>query len=79
MGEGWDPLRESLCEYVARQRIEQQMTDSYDDKLEARLEQRKALCLWWARPRLAPPAPVRVQISQLTLWPATVHDTDDDP
>lgn len=73
---GWDPLKESLCEYVQRQRIEEHMGDGYDDLKERKMEQRKALCLWWARSPKARPATLapRVFMLQLALWPVTVHD-----
>lgn len=62
---GWDPLRESLCSYVHRLRTEEQM-DDYDDQAERRLEQGRALGLYWAREAPADP-------NQLTLG-LTVHD-----
>jgi hypothetical protein len=46
MGEGWDPRRETLCEYVHRTRNAEQMA-AYDDQVERKLEQRKALGYRW--------------------------------
>ena len=75
MGEGWDPLKESLCEYVQRSRIEEQMRDTYDDRVERRIEQGRALCLWWSRPPKEAPVVVTLVLDgQLDLWPTTVHD-----
>ena len=48
--EGWDPRRETLCEYVQRTRHEEQMTD-YDDHSERRLERSKAQGYRWLSAR----------------------------
>lgn len=65
-GDGWDPLKESLCSYCQRSRIEEQMADTYDDKVERRIEQSKAFGFYWhERPEEDP--------NQLVLV-LTVHD-----
>jgi hypothetical protein len=44
--EVWNPRRETLCEFVNRKRIDEQMA-SYDDKTERKIAQRAALGFRW--------------------------------
>jgi hypothetical protein len=44
--EVWNPKRETLCEFVQRRRNVEQM-DAYDDQVERRIEQGKALGFHW--------------------------------
>jgi hypothetical protein len=44
--EAWNPKRETLCEFVNRKRIDEQMA-SYNDKTERKIAQKAALGLRW--------------------------------
>jgi hypothetical protein len=44
--EGWNPRRETLCEYVSRKRNAEQM-EAYDDQAERRFEESRAHGFYW--------------------------------